>query len=67
MAGYSLVMLSKGWRMPQEDEELGAVFSTDPTGYFPEMFHRVDGEFPSSLSSLVAAKPQHQKRKHLRM
>lgn len=53
--------------MPQEDEELGAVFSTDPTGYFPEMFHRVDGEFPSSLSSLVAAKPQHQKRKHLRM
>lgn len=46
LAGHSLLMRSPAWKRPQEGEETAAVFSTDPTGYFPEIFARIDGGCP---------------------
>jgi len=31
------------WKAPSAGQDCHAVFTTDPTGYFPEMFSRVDG------------------------
>ena len=59
LAGHSLLMRSPAWKRPQEGEETAAVFSTDPTGYFPEMFARVDGMclFPEPLHHKPAIFP----------
>jgi len=31
------------WKAPSAGQDCHAVFTTDPTGYFPEMFSRTDG------------------------
>lgn len=58
LAGHSLLMRSSAWKRPLEGEETAAVFSTDPMGYFPEMFARVDGTiYLAGLNSSILPLP----------
>ncbi len=44
LAGHSLVVKSPRWTTSHEEKGCHAVFTTDPSGYSPEVFSRVGGE-----------------------
>jgi glycine/D-amino acid oxidase-like deaminating enzyme len=58
LAGYSLIVRSPVWGNRHEASDCHAVFTTEETGYSPELFSRVSGEiYIAGLNSSAIALP----------